>query len=113
MVVGQAPTFTSAASATAQNGSPFTFTVKAGGYPAPSWGESNLPPGVRFTDNGDGTATLSGTPTTPGSYAMPLLATNAYGSAQQTLTVTVRQAPAITSAEVGEPSRSEPRDRSR
>ena len=97
VIVGQAPKFTSADSATATPGSSFNFTVKAGGYPAPSWGESNLPPGVSFTGNGDGTATLSGTPTTPGTYAMPLMATNAYGSAQQTLTITVQQAPAITS----------------
>ena len=97
VIVGRAPAFTSASSATAPPGSPFSFTVKAGGYPAPSWGESGLPPGIGFTDNSDGTATLSGTPTTPGVYAMPLMATNAYGSAQQTLTITVPQAPAITS----------------
>jgi hypothetical protein len=74
VVVGQAPSFTSADSATATAGSAFSFTV-TGGYPAPSWGESNLPPGVTFTDNGNGTATLSGTPTTAGTYAMPLAAT--------------------------------------
>jgi len=98
LVVGQAPAFTSAASATAQTGSHFTFTVTTSGYPAPSFGWSNVPPGITFTDNGNGTATLSGTPSTPGSYAMPLSAASAYGTAQQTLTVTVRQAPAITSA---------------
>jgi hypothetical protein len=98
VIVGQPPSFTSPDTATATAGSAFSFTVKAGGYPMPSWGESGLPPGVTFTDNKDGTATLSGTPTTSGTFAMPLMATNAYGSAQQTLTVTVRQAPAITSA---------------
>ncbi len=98
VIVGQAPAFTSADSATATAGSAFSFTARAGGYPAPSWGESDLPPGVTFTDNKDGTATLSGTPTTPGTYPVPLAATNGYGSDQQTLTITVRQAPAITSA---------------
>jgi hypothetical protein len=97
VIVGRAPSFTSASSATAALGSAFSFTARAGGYPAPSWGESGLPPGVSFTDNSDGTATLSGTPTAPGTYAIPLMATNAYGSAQQTLTITVQQAPAITS----------------
>ena len=97
VIVGRAPSFTSPSSATATLGSAFSFTVRACGYPAPSWGESGLPPGVSFTGNSDGTATLSGTPTTPGTYAMPLMATNGYGSAQQTLTVTVAQAPAITS----------------
>ena len=97
IVVGQAPAFTSAATATGAVGSAFTFTVTAGGYPAPSFGWSNVPPGLSFTDNGDGTATLAGTPTTAGTYAMPLQAASAYGTAQQTLTVTVQQAPAITS----------------
>ena len=98
VTVGDAPAFTSADTATGSVGSAFSFTISAGGYPAPSWGESNLPPGVTFTDNGDGTVTLAGTPTTAGSYAIPLTATNAYGSVQQTLTVTIEQAPAITSA---------------
>jgi Putative Ig domain len=98
LVVGQAPAFTSAAAATATVGSAFTFTATAGGYPAPSWGDSNLPPGVTFTDNGNGTATLAGTPTTAGTYAVPLVATNGYGSVQRTLTITVAQAPAITNA---------------
>jgi hypothetical protein len=98
VVIGQAPAFTSASSAAAAAGSAFSFTVQAGGYPAPSWGDSNLPPGVTFTDNKDGTATLAGTPSTAGTYAVPLVATNAYGSVQQTLTITVQQAPAITSA---------------
>ncbi len=97
VTVGQAPAFSSADTATASVGSAFSFTAQAGGFPAPSWGDSNLPPGVTFTDNKDGTATLSGTPTTAGTYAVPLTATNAYGSVQQTLTITVQQAPAITS----------------
>ena len=102
VVVGNAPAFTSASTATATVGSAFSFTATAGGYPAPSWGDSNLPPGVSLTDNKDGTATLSGTPTTPGTYAIPLSAVNAYGTASQTLTITVQQAPAITSGRVGD-----------
>jgi hypothetical protein len=98
VVVGDAPAFTSASTATATAGSAFSFTATAGGYPAPSWSDSNLPAGVSFTDNKDGTATLSGTPTTPGTYAIPLSAVNGYGTASQTLTITVAQAPAITSA---------------
>ena len=97
LVVGQAPGFTSAVSATAAVGAAFTFTVTTTGYPAPSFGWSNLPPGITFTDNGNGTGTLSGTPTTAGSYPVALTATSPYGSAQQTLTITVAQAPAITS----------------
>ena len=98
VVVGQAPAFTSASTATASSGSAFSFTVTTSGSPAPSLGYANLPPGVSFTDNHNGTGTLSGTPTTAGTYAVALSAANAYGTAQQTLTITVQQPPAITSA---------------
>ena len=97
VVVGNAPAFTSASTATATTGSAFSFTATAGGYPAPSWGWSNLPAGVSLTDNQNGTATLSGTPTIPGTYAVPLAAVNGYGTASQTLTITVQQAPAFAS----------------
>ena len=97
VTVGQAPAFTSADSATFTAGTAGTFSVTTSGYPAPSFGWDNVPPGMTFTDNGNGTATLSGTPTTAGTYAMDLSAASAYGTAQQTLTVTVQQAPAITS----------------
>ena len=97
IVVGQAPAITSAGTATAPVGTAFSFTVTTTGYPAPSFGWDNVPPGLTFTDNGNGTATLAGTPTTAGTYAMALAAANSFGTAQQTLTVTVSQAPAITS----------------
>jgi len=97
IVVGQAPAFTSASSTTAQLSTPFSYTVTTSGYPAPNFGWSNTPPGLSFTDNGNGTATISGTPTTAGTYTMPLAAVNAYGTAQQALTITVTQPPAITS----------------
>jgi hypothetical protein len=97
IVVGQAPAFTSAISETFTAGTAGTFTVTTSGYPAPGFGWDNVPPGMTFKDNGDGTATLSGTPTIPGTYAMDLSAVSPYGTAQQTLTVTVQQAPAITS----------------
>ena len=96
-MVGQAPVITSASTATAPVGAAFSFKVITTGYPGPSFGWDNVPPGLTFTDNGDGTATLAGTPTTAGTYDMALSATNLYGTAQQTLAVTVTQAPAITS----------------
>ena len=98
VVVGEAPAFTSASSATFTVGTAGTFSVTTTGYPVPSFGWDNVPPGMTFTNNGNGTATLSGTPTTAGTYAMALTAVNTYGAADQTLTVTVQQAPAITSA---------------
>jgi Putative Ig domain len=98
VVVGGAPAFTSASSVTGTVGTAFSFSVTTSGYPVPGFGWSNVPPGLTFTDNGNGTATLAGTPTTAGTYAMALTATSSYGSADQTLTVTIEQAPAITSA---------------
>jgi len=40
-----------------------TFTIKSTGFPVPALAEvGTLPSGVTFEDNGDGTATLTGTP---------------------------------------------------
>ncbi len=97
---GVAPAFTSADSTTFTVGMAATFSVITSGSPPPSFGWDNVPPGVTFTDNHNGTATLAGTPTTGGTYVMHLTATNGVGSpATQTLTVTVGQAPSITSAD--------------
>ncbi len=46
-------------------------------------------PGLSFTSNGNGTATLSGTPTKPGTYTLTITAKNSIGSAVQTFTLTV------------------------
>ena len=55
--------FTSPASASAGFGVPLSFTVSATGGVTPTFTEKGrLPRGVTFTDNGDGTATISGTP---------------------------------------------------
>jgi hypothetical protein len=101
--VGSAPAITSGSTATAQTGSPFSFTVQTNGLPDPSLTETGtLPSGVTFTDNGDGTATLAGTPgaDTGGSYPITITAANQVGSpATQSFTLVVNQAPAITSAD--------------
>jgi hypothetical protein len=65
LVIPEPPTFTNAAAATFHESSSnsFTFTTSFA-YPAVVLSTtSTLPPGVTLTDNGDGTATLSGTPT--------------------------------------------------
>ena len=101
LTVGAKPTITSAASATATVGSSFSFTVKATGAPAPTMAESGaLPQGLTWTDNGNGTATLAGTPgvNQGGVYELTFTATNTGGTATQSFTLTVDQAPAITSA---------------
>ena len=96
------PAIISASTATLTLGIAGTFTVTATGTPTPTLTKTGtLPSGVTFVDNGNGTATLSGTPAagTAGNYPITITATNGVGSpANQSFTLTVNQAPAITSA---------------
>jgi len=102
LTVDQAPAITSANSTTFSVGAAGTFTVTTTGFPAPSLVESGtLPGGVTFTDNGNGTGKLSGTPAsgTAGTYSITFTASNGVGSnATQSFTLTVNTAPVITSA---------------
>ena len=101
LVVDAPPSFAGPTSGTLAAGSPGTLTVSTSGYPVATLGETGgLPTGVTFTDNGNGTATLSGTPTgAPGPYTLTLTASNGVApNAQQTYTLDVDAAPAITSA---------------
>ena len=72
------------------------------GTPTAALSESgSLPSGVTFFDNGNGTATLAGTPAagTGGIYPITITANNGISpAASQSFTLTVDQAPAITSA---------------
>ncbi|MDH6109639.1 hypothetical protein P3T36_000410 [Kitasatospora sp. MAP12-15] len=100
VTVNVAPSITSPAALATTVGTAFSTTLTSTGSPAPALKESGaLPSGVTFTDNGDGTATLAGTPATGtgGSYPLTISATNATGTATQPLALTVDQAPAITS----------------
>ncbi len=111
--VRQAPAFTSANATTFTAGSAGSFTVTTTGLPTASITRTGtaLPTGVTLVDNGDGTATLSGTPATgtAGVYSLGLTASNGVGTAaQQTFTLTVHEKPVITSDgsatfDVGEP----------
>ena len=89
-----APTITSAASTTFTPGTNGSFTVMTTGTPTPSIsdGGATLPSAVTFVDNGNGTATLSGTPAagTGGTYPMTITASNgATPNATQSFTLTV------------------------
>lgn len=102
LTVAQTPAITSAAATSFQVGSAGVFTVTASGFPTPALSETGtLPGGVTFTDNGNGTATLSGMPAAGagGTYSITIKASNGtLPNAQQNFTLTVDQAPAITSA---------------
>ena len=77
------PTITSTTSTTFQTGQAGSFLVTATGSPTPTIIETGaLPPGLTFTDNGNGTATLAGTPTAGavGVYHLTITATNGVGA---------------------------------
>jgi len=97
-----APLITSANSATFTVGNAGVFTVLTTGTPVPTLSVSGaLPAGVSFTDNGNGTATIAGTPATGsgGVYVLTLTASNGVApDATQVFTLTVQETPAITSA---------------
>ena len=86
------PAITSANNAHFTAGTPGTFTVTTTGFPPPAISETGaLPSGVTLVDNGNGTATLSGTPAggSGGVYPIVLSATNSGGTANQNFTLTV------------------------
>jgi hypothetical protein len=88
-------------STTSHVGSAYSLTIKTSGYTIPSLSESGaLPAGISFVDNGDGTATLSGTPQvgSGGTYSLTVTASNQLGSSSQTMTFKVDEGPVITSA---------------
>jgi hypothetical protein len=101
LTVTRAPVIKPVSNKTATVGTTFTTTITASGSPTPSITESGtLPSGIVFTDNGNGTARLSGTPRTGsgGSYTVTVAATNSLGSTSQTFTLSVRESPVITSS---------------
>ena len=102
LTVDEAPSITSVNYAGFAVGMAGSFTVTTLGYPKPSITENGpLPNGLGFTDNGDGTGTLSGTPLVlvGGNFGISFTAQNGIGSpATQLFTIILGQAPVITSA---------------
>jgi sugar lactone lactonase YvrE len=107
LTLGVAPAITSLNKTQFTVAVPGSFTVTTTGIPNPHLSISataKLPSGVTFVDNGNGTATLSGTPAagTGGKYTFTITATDGVSpKATQSFTLTVNpanQPPAITSA---------------
>jgi hypothetical protein len=97
----QAPVITSAPSTLFDAGQAGSFTIHTTGIPTASIadGASGLPSGVMFVDNGDGTATLSGTPAagTVGTYSLTIDASDGVApDAVQTFTLVVAGPPTAT-----------------
>jgi hypothetical protein len=101
LTVNAPPAITSVDHATFTVNAAGAFTVTTTGTPTPALSETgSLPPGMTFTDNGDGTATLGGTPTTGGSFTFTITASNGVlPNATQSFTATVNASPSITSAD--------------
>ena len=108
LTVNEAPSITSAVATTFTELVAGTFAMTATGYPVPSLTATGaLPAGVTFTDNGNGTATLSGTPeaATATSYPFTLAATNGVGGgASQGFTLTVQRDTTAPTLEISMPS---------
>jgi hypothetical protein len=97
----QAPAITSASSTTFTVGTAGSFSVTTTGQPKPTLTETGtLPSGVTFTDNGDRTATLAGTPGADAGGTHPITITAQNGilpDATQNFTLTVNNpVPTIT-----------------
>jgi hypothetical protein len=102
LTVSPAVAITSANSATFVVGTAGSFTVTTASTPvaATITQTGALPAGVTFVNNGNGTATLAGTPAagTGGIYPITITASNGVAAnGVQSFTLTVNQAPAITS----------------
>jgi uncharacterized repeat protein (TIGR01451 family) len=107
-LIGTSPSITSASSTTFKVGTNGSFTITTGGFPFPTVteftaaGQTGLPGGVSLTDNHNGTFTLGGTPNagTGGIWTFTLKAHNGVSpdDVTQTFTLTVNEAPRITSA---------------
>jgi hypothetical protein len=97
LTVNQPPAITSAASDAFVAGQPNSFVVATSGFPTATLTvKGTLPQGVSFTDNKNGTATLTGTPPAgkEGVYVLTITAVNGGASkATQTFTLTVKQPP--------------------
>jgi hypothetical protein len=94
LTVTRAPAIRKIQTTRVRLGAPMTLTIRAKGYPAPALAESGpLPGGLSFTDNGNGTGVIAGTPTAGSGvrYPVTITATNTSGTATRHFTIIVRQ----------------------
>jgi hypothetical protein len=97
MTVQQWPSFVDRTPIVLDAGELGSAVIRTTGYPAPSIGlEGDLPVGLTFVDNGDGTATITGTPVDgPLSTPVTLTAVNVVADASLTTSVRVVRRPDV------------------
>jgi hypothetical protein len=98
LTVLEPATVSSGPSARFELGRESAFTIATvAGYPAATTVAiaGTLPAGLRFVDNGDGTATIAGTPRQSGVFAIAIVAENGSTSAPQSVRITVVAPPGI------------------
>jgi hypothetical protein len=101
LTITKSPVIKKIPNTTGQVGTALNLAITASGDTTPAITESGTrPSGLTFTDNGNGTAAIAGTPAagSGGSYPITITATNQLGTATQAFTLTIDQGPAITSA---------------
>jgi PKD repeat protein len=103
--VRKAPSFTTPSRLPdASSGTAYSTTIRASGAPAPAITLTGgaLPDGLTLTDNGDGTATIAGTPAAGSgkAYSFTLSAKSEAGTASRTFRLAVRQLPVVTAEDV-------------
>ncbi len=90
-----APTFSSKATIKAKANTNFSFTVKTKGNPVATLSASGLPAGVGFTDNGNGTGTLTGSVGYGGTFPITFEASNTQGDTSQDASIVSKGLPGI------------------
>ncbi len=94
LTVNRAPALKNIRTIRTKVGATVKRLITAKGYPAPALTESgSLPNGLAFTDNGNGTAAIIGTPATAstGRYIITVIAANSLGTASRTFILKVRR----------------------
>ncbi len=92
---GSAPVITSSLSASGTTGQQFIYQITASGNSPITYSATNLPDGLSFSGS-----TISGNPTSAGTYNVTISATNSFGTDTKTLVITIASAgnaPTITS----------------
>lgn len=90
MATASAPSWPTVTAANGVVGYSYTWSVTPTGATSISLLSGSLPSGLSLS--GTSTATISGTPTTAGTYSFTLRATNSYGTADKAFSITIAAA---------------------